>query len=167
MSNVTPTTDKHLVLVGPKGRRAGLEGGWKVALQMAALESHAKQPLKGIASLLIPRTQKEKKRITNLIARGYSFKEVSRRETIRKSIRKAAISDSLVAQLLNFYWEETGLKHRYRSALKREFTLWVTKKLSELGPNRVKSVVGRAHTELLNRTSSDWWKKQLNQRLRK
>lgn len=158
---------KHHILVGPKGKQAGLRLGNRIALQMLAIQLCATGHGAGIVALLLPKTPNEWDRVFSLTAKGYSYKEVHPRRTIRSEIRDAAVSDNLIVQLAVLFEKDKGWSKKAISAVNREFAIWVTQKLRELPPNKVKTVVGKSHPELLNRTSSDWWKKQLNQRLRK
>jgi hypothetical protein len=158
---------KHHVLVGPRGKRAGLRLGNTIALQMLAIELCATGRGGGIVALLLPNTPKEWNYVFSLTAKGYSYKEVQPRRTIRSEIREAAVSDNLIVQLAILFEKDKGWSKKAISAVNREFSIWVTQNLRELPRNKVKIVIEKSHPELLNRTSIDWWKKQLNQRLRK
>lgn len=158
---------KHHVLVGPKGKQAGLTLGKKIALQMAAIELSAQGRGGGVVTLLLPISPKDWERVLSLTAKGYTFKEVISRQTIRSAIRRVAVSDNLIVQLAPLFEQDKGKSKRAMAAINREFAVWITGKLKDVSPNKVKTIVGNAHPDLLNRTSPDWWKKQLNQRVRK
>jgi hypothetical protein len=157
---------EHLVLVGPGGKRAGHKNQSMIALQLYAMDINPSGTESGISSLLLPRTAHESSRLKKLGNRGYSIKKVVKRPNIRHQVRDA-VSASLLVTLAENYLSEKGASQRALSAFIRELTDWITNKLKEHKPNKVQSIVANAHPELVHRTSSDWWKKQIAHRKKK
>lgn len=157
----------HWVLLGPKGKQPGLKGRHKIALQFAALFLSATGRGGGIINALLPKTIKELDYLEELIDRGYTIKRVKPRTNLSQEVREAVMSDKLIAQLAVRFEREMGSNRRAMHAVNRSFSEWVCGKLSAKEKNDVKTLIENAHPELANRTSEDWWKKQLNQRANK
>lgn len=158
---------KHFVLVGPSGKQSGRKDQHNIALQLAAIELTQKGNGGGIISGLLPRTSKNIKILNTLIAKGYEARAVKKRFTFRSEVRDATKSDSLIAQLAVLYQQERGKNKRAMAAPMRDFSAWVCSQLLDPGQNTIKRLVGEAHPELPNMVKPDWWKKQLNQRVKK
>ncbi len=157
---------KHYVLVGPGGKQAGRKNHWKIALQLAALDLTKKRVGGGIINGLLPKLSREKRAIKELVSRGYKVKKVSKRTSFRKDIREAIMNDVMVAKLLVRYEIDRGHSRLATSRVIQDFSEWVCEKLSDPTPNEIKRIVELVHDELLNMTRPDWWKKQLNQRVK-
>jgi hypothetical protein len=158
---------KYFVLIGPGGKRAGRKDQYKIALQLKAVELTKKGEGGGIITGLLPISPREKRVLRNLISRGYKVKEISKRTSFRKDVREAILNDRLVAPLAVLYEQERGNSRLAMSAVIRDFSHWVCQKLLDTKSNQIKRIVGLAHPELLNMTRPDWWKKQLNQRVKR
>ena len=161
---MSPTKREHLVLIGPGGKRAGHTNQFLLACQLRAVQLTAAGQGGGIVSLLLPKTVSEKTKLQNLANRGYKAKTVAIRSNSRKEVRDAIMSDELMVALAELFLNEKGSSHKAMSALVREFSDWVCKKLRDHRTNQVQRIVKRAHPELLDRTSPDWWKKRIAQR---
>jgi hypothetical protein len=120
----------------------------------------------GIIDGLLPRSAREKRVLKGLVSRGYKVKKVKKRITFRKDVRDAVLNDVMIAQLAVRYESARGHSRRAMSAVIQDFSNWVCEKLSDPKSNQIKQIVGAAHPELLNMTRPDWWKKQLNQRVK-
>ena len=160
---MTKAKREHLVLVGPLGKQAGLKDQKQIALQIYCIELNSSCSGGGISTLLLPSNIREKKRIENLLGRGYAVKNVATRRSQRKVIRNA-VSDSLLVALAEEFLLEKGISPRAKAAPVREFSNWISKQLQSNQPNHVQSLLAKANPYLVDRTSSDWWKKQLAQR---
>lgn len=157
---------KYFVLVGPTGKQAGRKDQHKIALQLVAIELTKKGEGGGIIDGLLPRSAREKRVLKGLVSRGYKVKKVKKRITFRKDVRDAVLNDVMIAQLAVRYESARGHSRRAMSAVIQDFSNWVCEKLSDPKSNQIKQIVGAAHPELLNMTRPDWWKKQLNQRVK-
>lgn len=155
------------VLLGPDGKQAGRRDQRKLAAQIAAIYITAKGYGGGIISALLPKTDAEWDQLEELLARGYSIKKVQPRQSPAKDVRDAVMSDHLMAQLAVRFERDKGKSPKAMHAVNREFSVWISDKLSDTNSNDVKKIVEAAHPELANRTKPDWWKKQLNQRINK
>lgn len=157
---------KYFVLIGPTGKQAGRKDQHKIALQLVAIELTKKGEGGGIIDGLLPRSAREKRVLKGLVSRGYKVKKVKKRITFRKDVRDAVLNDVIIAQLAVRYESARGHSRRAMSAVIQDFSNWVCEKLSDPKSNQIKQIVGAAHPELLNMTRPDWWKKQLNQRVK-
>jgi hypothetical protein len=157
---------QHYVLVGPQGKQAGRRDQKSLAIRLAAIEMTALGKGAGLASLLIPKTNSDFKKFLDLVAKGYWFKTVKRRTTIRRSVRFAAQSDKLLMPLIERFQADQGHKRRTRSAPMRSFAEWLCKKLLERDHEIIR-LLRSVHPELPERTKVDWWKKQKNQGVKK
>lgn len=157
---------KYFVLIGPTGKQAGRKDQHKIALQLVAIELTKKGEGGGIIDGLLPRSAREKRVLKGLVSRGYKVKKVKKRITFRKDVRDAVLNDVMIAQLAVRYESARGHSRRAMSAAIQDFSNWVCEKLSDPKSNQIKQIVGAAHPELLNMTRPDWWKKQLNQRVK-
>ena len=157
---------KYFVLIGPTGKQAGRKDQHKIALQLVAIELTKKGEGGGIIDGLLPRSAREKRVLKGLVSRGYKVKKVKKRITFRKDVRDAVLNDVMIAQLAVRYESARGHSRRAMSAVIQDFSNWVCEKLSDPKSNQIKQIVGAAHPELLNMTRPDWWKKQLNQRVK-
>lgn len=164
MSKSNLNSASHYVLIGPKGKQAGRRDQKKLALQLVALHLTVCGQGGGIVNGLLPKTEKERVRLTELTSRGYTFKQVSTRKTFLRSVRQAVMSDQLIAQLAVRFEHENGRSKRAISAVNKEFSFWVCEKLADPKINEIKKILRKENAELLNRLSPDWWKKQLNRR---
>jgi hypothetical protein len=160
---MTALKREHLVLVGPRGKQAGFQNQAKMALQLCSLELNSSDIGGGITTLLLPGSISEKNRLQSLLDRGYAPKVVIKRRHTRDEVR-AAITDSLLAILGEIFYQEKGTSPRVMSAVVREFSIWITTKLIDSKPNKVRRIVEKAHPDLATRTSPDWWRKQIAQR---
>lgn len=157
---------KYFVLVGPTGKQAGRKDQHKIALQLMAIELTKKGEGGGIIDGLLPRLAREKRVLKGLVSRGYKVKKVTKRITFRKDVRDAVLNDVMIAQLAVRYESARGHSRRAMSAVNQDFSKWVCEKLSDPKSNQIKQIVGAVHPELLNMTRPDWWKKQLNHRVK-
>jgi hypothetical protein len=157
----------HWVLLGPKRKQAGLRDQKLIAIKIEAKRIAAESGSQGIIQFLLPKTGSESERLKKLTDRGYTIKKVIPRRNLNKEVREAVMSDALMLQLAVFFAREKGKSFRAMQAVNRGFARWICNKLKDLEPNHIKDIVGKAHQELLNRTSEDWWKKQINQRVKK
>jgi len=157
---------KYFVLVGPTGKQAGRKDQHKIALQLVAIELTKKGEGGGIIDGLLPRSAREKRVLKGLVSRGYKVKKVQKRITFRKDVRDTVLNDVMIAQLAVRYESARGHSRRAMSAVIQDFSNWVCEKLSNPKSNQIKQIVGAVHPELLNMTRPDWWKKQLNQRVK-
>lgn len=157
----------HWVLIGPKGKQAGHKNRHNIASQIAAIYLSASGSGGGIIEALLPKTEKELEYLEKLIDRGYTIKKVTPRNNYTQEVRDAVMSDTLIAQLAVRFEREKGNNREAMHAVNRSFSEWVCEKLSAKEQNDVKTLIEKAHPELANRTSPDWWKKQLNQRVKK
>jgi hypothetical protein len=157
---------KYFVLIGPTGKQAGRKDQHQIALQLVAIELTKKGEGGGIIDGLLPRSAREKRVLKGLVSRGYKVKKVKKRITFRKDVRDAVLNDVMIAQLAVRYESARGHSRRAMSAVIQDFSNWVCEKLSDPKSNQIKQIVGAAHPELLNMTRPDWWKKQLNQRVK-
>lgn len=157
----------HWVLIGPQGKQAGLKNQHEIALQLAAIYLSASGLGGGIIEALLPKTEKELDHLEKLTDRGYTIKKVAPRSNLAQEVRDAVMSDTLIAQLAVRFEREKGNNREAMHAVNRSFPVWVCEKLMAKEQNDVKTLIEKAHPELANRTSHDWWKKQLNQRVKK
>jgi len=160
---MTIRKQKHLILVGPNGKQAGRKDQKKIALQMASLTLISEGMGGGISSLLLPQTLCQLKNTEKLFRRGYTVKEVLLRRHGRVKVREA-VTDELLATLAVRFFAERGQSKRAMSAVVREFSNWICSKLNHSKPNEITHIVARAHPELPERKSPEWWKKQIAQR---
>ncbi|MCE2831311.1 MAG: hypothetical protein LW709_04460 [Oxalobacteraceae bacterium] len=158
---------KYFVLVGPSGKQAGRKDQHKIALQLVAIELTKNGEGGGIIDGLLPRSAREKRVLKGLVSRGYKVKKVKKRITFRKDVRDAVLNDVLVAQLAVRYELVRGYSRRAMSAVNQDFSNWICGQLTDPKPNEIRGIVGAVHPELLNMTRPDWWKKQLNQRVKR
>jgi hypothetical protein len=163
----TKTRYKCFVLIGPCGKQAGRTDQREIARQIAAIELTKKGRGGGILSLLLPKSPREKRILRDLVSRGYKVKKILTRTSYRKDVRQAIRNDEIIAQLAVHYDLERRNSTEATSAVIPDFSEWVCQKLSDTSPNEIKRIVGSAHDELLNMKQSDWWKKQLKQRVRR
>lgn len=157
---------KHLVLVGPKGQRAGLRNQHLLAIQMLGYAMTQNSNNGGLAVLALPQTQKEIAHLEKLIRRGYKAKLVTMRpgEAQRRTLREHAESANLLVRLSELFLADYPNSPRATVAFCREFTRWISCKLKVPGTNNVKKLLETVHPELVNRTSQDWWQKRIAQR---
>lgn len=155
---------KHWVLLGPAGKRAGLRDQHIVASQIAAIRMTASGSGGGITSALLPKTEKELNRLQQLLNRGYTVESLPIRNNRAKAVREAVMDDSLIVRLVIYYEREKGRSPRAMKAINREFAIWVCDKLKDINRNNVRELIESRYPDLADRTSPDWWKKQLNQR---
>lgn len=155
----------HYVLVGPKGKQAGLRSQKSLAIQLAAFNMVAQGHGGALASLLLPKSDLEFQRLAKLVRKGYWYKLVKVRKTIRQDIRDAAISDYLLLTLATRFELEMKSNKRAMSAVLQHFSIWICSKLSKQDPEITK-LVEQAHYDMPNRTSPDWWEKQINQKIK-
>jgi len=158
---------KYSVLIGPGGKRAGLRDQYKIALQLVAIELTKRGLGDGIINGLLPKSAREKRVLNSLVSRGYKVKEVIKRHSFRKDLREAIMDDVFIAQLAARYERDRGMSRRAMSAVNKDFSNWVCGKLLDPNFNEIKVIVEKVHPELLNMTRADWWKKQLNHRLKR
>ncbi len=161
------TRYNSFVLIGPGGRQAGRPDHRKIAYQITAIELTKKGRGGGIVSHLLPKSPREKRVLKNLVSRGYKAKEILTRISYRKDVREVIRNDDIIAQLAVRYEFERGNRIEESSAVIPDFSEWLCQKLSDTSPNEIKRIVGAAHDELLNMKRPDWWKKQLNHRVRR
>ncbi len=157
---------EHWVLIGPQGKQAGLKDQKLIAMKLAAVYMSAIGSSQGIIQLLLPKTEEEIDRLIELTDRGYTIKKVQSRQTINKKIRDAVLSDTLMVSLAVRFEREKGKSPRAMGAVNKEFSIWICNKLKDQKSNPIKDLVEKTNDELLNRTKEDWWKKQLNQRVK-
>lgn len=163
----TDHSQKHWVLLGPKGKQAGLQDQHSIANKIAALRMTASGSGGGIVSTLLPKTEKDLNRLKKLFDRGYTIKLVPVRRNRTKSNREAVMDDSLMVQLAIYYELEKGNSPRAMKAVNREFPNWVCAKLKDIDQNEVRKLIESRYPDLADRASPDWWKKQLNQRTKR
>lgn len=154
---------KHLVLLGPSGKQAGRKDQARIARQLFCVELNSSGRGGGITKLLLPRSALEYKKLKELQTRGYSHKMVAIRKHHRIDIREA-VTDSLLVRLGEKFLSEKGSSGLAMSAIVREFSIWLTNKLKDHRSNEVRSIVAMAHPDLVDRTSKDWWRKQIAHR---
>lgn len=154
----------HFVLLGPKGKQAGLKNQHRVALELKAIEITRAGMGGGIISLLMPRSKKRADKLREYIDRGYTVGKVPIRDNSRRDVRNAIASDALLATLLAHFDKEKQLAKNEIRAPIREFSIWVCEKLNDHRPNQVRRLIAAAHPDLAERTSPDWWKKQIARR---
>ena len=160
MMNARP---KHLVLVGPNGKKAGRKDQARIAHQMLCVELNSSGKGGGITKLLLPRSTGENKKLEKLQRRGYTVKKVAIRTHQRNNIRNA-VTDSLLVHLAEKFLSEKAASPRAMWAIVREFSNWISNKLKDHQATRVRSIVAMAHPDLVGRTSADWWRKRIAQR---
>ncbi len=158
---------KHYVLIGPSGQQAGRKDHRKIAQQIVALQLIKVGQGGGIINLLLPKSRREERVLEHLIQRGYTVKEVNVREPYYKTIRDVIQSNEFIVQLAVRYEQERGHSGRAMSRVIEDFSSWVCLKLEDPAINEIKRIVGKSHPELLNMRKPDWWKKQLNHRVRR
>lgn len=158
---------KYFVLIGPSGKQAGRKDQHKIALQLTAINLTKNGMGGGIVNGLLPRSAREKRVLTGLTSRGYKVKEVTKRSSFWRGIRDSVLNDALVVKLAVCYEKERGTSRRAMSSVNRDFSRWLGQKLSDPTPNDIKRIVAFAHPELLNMIRPDWWKKQINQRVKR
>lgn len=151
---------KHLVLTGPEGEQPGRPDHKDIALQFLAIKKTRAGFGGGIVNLLIPKTTKQWKTVEKLRSRGYFYKAVNARPSIREEVRNAAVNDGLITELAYLFVIENQNSRRAMSAPVREFAVWIVKKIGERDPNIVQ--LFRSQPELLNRLSVDWWKLRIS-----
>lgn len=161
---MTQRKREHFVLLGPKGKQPGLKNQHRVALELKAIEITQAGLGGGIISLLMPRSKKHADKLREYVDRGYTVGKVPIRNNSRRDVRKAVASDKLIATLLAQFDNEKKLAKNKISAPVREFSLWVCEKLSDHKPNQVRRLITAAHPDLAERTSPDWWQKQIARR---
>ncbi len=155
---------EHLVLIGPSRKRAGHTKQGLIACQIRAVELTESRQGGGIVSLLLPKNDREKTRLRNLVNRGYTVETVPIRNHSRKKIRDAVKSPELVVALAELFLLENASNDRAISAFKDEFAEWVCKKLLDHRHNRVRMLIKKAHHELVDSTKPGWWKTHLPRR---
>jgi hypothetical protein len=160
---VTAANRKRLVLVGPRGKRAGLKNQAQVALQLRSVELNSSGRGGGITSILFPTDAHALAKVQTLIARGYSAKPMAIQGSTRAGLR-AAVTDSLLAELAVIFDLEKGSTPRAQSAVVREFTIWLCEKLCATALNDVQRIVARHHPDLGSRVQPDWWRKRIAER---
>jgi hypothetical protein len=157
---------QHYVLVSQLGKQPGRRNHKSLALQLAAIDITAQGFGGGLVKLLLPSSEQQFVQLVKLVKRGYWYRLVRIRRTIRRDIREAAVADELLVNLLDlFLVEKKGSKYT-TTAVVEEFSKWLGDKLAR-NDRRVKRLVSRGHYELPNRVSSDWWKKQINQNVKR
>jgi hypothetical protein len=161
---MTQKKREHYVLLGPKGKQAGHKNQHRVALELRAIELTRAGMGGGIISLLMPRSKKRADKLREYIDRGYTVRAVPIRDSSRRDVREAIASDELLATLLAHFDREKQLAKNEIRAHVREFSTWVCEKLSDHRPNQVRRLVREAHPDLADRTSPDWWRKQIARR---
>jgi len=157
---------KYFVLIGLSGKQPGRKDQHKLALQLTAIDLTRSGMGGGIVNGLLPRSAREKRVLNGLAARGYKVKEVVKRASFWKGVRDSVLNDDLVVQLAVCYEKERGNSRRAMSSVNRDFSRWICQELSDPTPNDIKRIVAFAHPELLNMIRPDWWKKQINQRVK-
>ena len=156
----------HYVLVGQIGKQAGRRDHKSLALQLAAIDMTVRGIGGGLASLLLPSANKRLEQLVKLLMRGYWYRSVKIRRTMRGDIRKAAVTDDLLVVLRALFAAEKKGSKRAKSAFVKEFSKWIAEKISTQDP-LITRLVSQAHYDLPNKSKSDWWKKQLNQKVKK
>lgn len=154
---------KHLVLIGPNGKQAGRKDQAQIAHQILSVELNSSGRGGGITKLLLPRSALEYKKLEKLQLRGYTVKKVEIRKHRRTNIREA-VTDSLLVHLAEKFLSEKGSSPCAMSAIVREFSNWISNKLKDHHATEIRSVVAKAHPDLVDRTSADWWRKRIAQR---
>ena len=114
--------------------------------------------------LLLPKNKIELEKLRKYISRGYRVKKITIRKNPRKIVREAIKSNQLMVALAEKFLAEKGSSLRAMTAPVREFSNWICLKLSDKKPNQVKNIVYKAHPNLVDRTSPDWWRKQIAER---
>lgn len=158
---------EYFVLTGPGGKQAGRKDQHKLALQLTAINLTKNGMGGGIVNGLLPRSAREKRVLHGLASRGYKVKQVIKRARFWKGVRDSVMNDDLFVQLAVRYEKERGNSRRAMSSVNRDFSRWMCQKLSDPTPNDIKRIVAFAHPELLNMIRPDWWKKQINQRVKR
>lgn len=156
----------HYVLVGPAGKQPGRRRQKLLAAQLAAIVMHQKEMGGGLVNALMPRSNEELERLVKLQEKGYCYREVKFRKTIRSDVRNAAVADDLLVGLLRYFSSEKQGSRRAQTAFVKEFSNWIADKLTKRDPT-ITRLIERAHYDLPNRKSPDWWKKQINQNVKK
>lgn len=156
----------HYVLVGRTGKQPGRLNHKLLALQLAAIDMTAQGIGGGLARLLLPNSDEQFEKLVKLVKRGYWFRSVKIRRTMRGDIRKAAVTDDLLVVLRALFAAEKKVSKRAKSAFVEEFSKWIAEKIATQDP-LVTRLVSQAHYDLPNKSKSDWWKKQLNQKVKK
>ena len=155
---------EHLVLIGPIGKRAGVRKQQMIACKLHAINLSSVGHGGGIADLLLPKNKIELEKLRKYISRGYRVKKITIRKNPRKIVREAIKSNQLMVALAEKFLAEKGSSLRAMTAPVREFSNWICLKLSDKKPNQVKNIVYKAHPNLVDRTSPDWWRKQIAER---
>ena len=156
----------HYVLVGQTGKQAGRRDHKSLALQLAAIDMNAQGIGGGLARLLLPSSNRQLEQIVKLLKRGYWYRSVKIRRTMRGDIRKAAVTDDLLAALGALFAAEKKGSKRAETAFVEQFSKWIAGKLATQDP-LITRLVSQAHHDLPNKTKPDWWKKQINQKVKK
>jgi len=157
---------EHFVLLSQTGKQPGRLNHKSLALQLAAIDMTAQGIGGGLARLLSPSSDRQLEQIVKLLKRGYWYRSVKFRRTMRGDIRKAAVTDDLLAALGALFAAEKKGSKRAKSAFVEEFSKWIAEKIATQDP-LITRLVGQAHYDLPNKTKPDWWKKQLNQKVKK
>jgi|GEM_PF-2063102 hypothetical protein len=156
-------SSEHLVLIGPNGKQAGHKDHAVIAQQIYCVQLNSSGKGGGITTLLLPRNDRQRKKLEKLLGRGYTVKRVRIRSHCRSKIRDA-VTDSLLIILAEKFLSEKSSSPRAMSAIIREFSNWICTKLKDPQARDVRSIVVRSHPDLVERTSADWWRKQIAQR---
>ena len=155
---------EHLVLIGPKGKRAGARKQHIIACKLYVLNLYSVGHGGGIADLLLPKNKIELEKLRKYISRGYKVKKITIRKNPRKIVREAVNSNQLMVTLAEKFLADKGTLRQAMSAPVREFSNWICQKLRDKHPNQVKTIIYEAHPDLVDRTSPDWWRKQIAER---
>jgi hypothetical protein len=155
---------EHLVLIGPIGKRAGVRKQHIIACKLHAINLCSVGHGGGIADLLLPKNKIELEKLRKYIRRRYKVKKVTIRRNPSKIVREAIKSNQLMVALAEKFLAEKGTVRRAMAAPVREFSNWICLKLTDKNPNQVKNIVYKAHPNLVDRTSPDWWRKQIAER---
>ncbi|MFM8466723.1 MAG: hypothetical protein ACKOAO_04080, partial [Oxalobacteraceae bacterium] len=83
---------EHFVLLSQTGKQPGRLNHKSLALQLAAIDMTAQGIGGGLARLLLPSSDRQLEQIVKLLKRGYWYRSVKIRRTIRWDIRKAAVT---------------------------------------------------------------------------
>ncbi len=157
---------EHYVLVSRTGKQPGRLNHKLLALQLTAIDMTAQGHGGGLGRLLLPSSDKQFEKLVKLVERGYWYRSVKIRKTMRGDIRKAAVTDELLAVLGAAFTAEKKGSKRAETAFVEEFSNWIANKLKQRDP-QITKLVSKAHHDLPNKTRPDWWKKQLNQKVNK